>query len=323
MPVITDVPPADVAADLARLNAALDAQIPAANAGTLLMATWNICAFGSLTRRWSSRPQDVPKRDLHGALCIAAIIARFDVVAVQEVKADLRALRDVLKVLGPHWSFVMTDVNTGDAGNNERLAFLFNTARVKLSGLACELVLPEDVSSPFADRANAFQRQFVRTPYAVSFLAGGKTFVLVTLHVIYGDKGADRTQELGAIARWLRRWAESLDDYGQNLICMGDFNIDRHDDPQYQALTSTGLTPAPGLVGLPRTVFDDPARPNTRKFYDQIAWFETVKGKPYLSLTYRQGGNFDFRGHVRQGMAMQQLSFRLSDHLPLWVAFDV
>ena len=28
----------------------------------------------------------------------------------------------------------------GDPGNDERLAFLFDTRRVKLSGLACELV---------------------------------------------------------------------------------------------------------------------------------------------------------------------------------------
>jgi hypothetical protein len=33
-------------------------------------------------------------------------------------------------------------------------------------------------------------------------------------------------------------------DWDQNLIALGDFNIDRQDDPLYQAFTSTGLTPA-------------------------------------------------------------------------------
>src|SRR6185503_6641380 len=107
------------------------------------------------------------------------------------------------------------------------LAYLFDTTRVRLSGLASELVVPEDLATPFSTPANAFQRQFVRTPYAVSFLAGGKTFVLVTLHVLYGDKGAERRAELTAIAKWLRGWAEQEDDYGHNLICLGDFNIDR------------------------------------------------------------------------------------------------
>lgn len=322
MPLITDHPPADVAADLANLAQALDAALPPRLADNLLIATWNLRAFGSLTRKWRSSGTDSPKRDLASALCIADILARFDVIAIQEVKSDLRALRDVLKKLGPNWAFAMTDVTYGGPGNVERLAYLFDTTRVKLSGLACELVIPEDLESPFATPANAFQRQFVRTPYAVSFLAGDQTFVLVTLHVIFGDRGDDRRDELTAIAKWLRNWAEQADDYGHNLICLGDFNIDRVGDPQFQAFTSTGLAPAEDHEGLPRTIFSKPGRPDLDSFYDQIAWFRTVRNRPYLSLKYRKGGNFDFRGHVLTDLTMQQLSFRLSDHFPLWVEFE-
>jgi endonuclease/exonuclease/phosphatase family metal-dependent hydrolase len=318
---VTDPPAAAVVADAAVLATALDAQIPPRRAGHLLIATWNIRAFGNLTRKWRSTQSDEPKRDLASAVHIAAILKRFDVVAVQEVKANLRALRDVLKVLGPDWGFVMTDVNTGDKGNDERLAFLFDTHRVKLSGLACELVIPEDPSSSLHMSANAFQRQFVRTPYAVSFQVDGQTFVLITLHVVYGDKGEDRQMELAAIAKWLRNWAERLDDYNQNMICLGDFNVDRQGDPQYQAFTSTGLTPAPDHVDLPRTIFDAPGKSDKNNFYDQIAWFETVRGKPYLTLKYVSGGNFDFRGTVMRDLTNSQLSFRLSDHLPLWAEF--
>ena len=322
MPAITDPPPPDVAAELAQLSSALDQSLPVRANGRLLLGTWNIRAFGDLTRKWHSDPADSPKRDLHSALCIAQILSRFDVIAVQEVRSNLRALRDVLKVLGSDWSFVMTDVNTGDPGNEERLAFLFNTRRVHLSGLACELVVPEDVKSPYAKPANAFQRQFARTPYAVSFLAGGKTFVLVTLHVLFGKKGEDRRQELEAIARWLRNWAERMDDYGQNLICLGDFNLDRKGDPQFEAFTSTGLTPAPDHDGLPRTIFDEAGKSDKNSFFDQVAWFQTVKGKPYLTLKYEGGGNFDFRGLVMPGLTNEQLSYRVSDHLPLWVEFS-
>jgi endonuclease/exonuclease/phosphatase family metal-dependent hydrolase len=322
MPAITDPPPADVALELAALSAALDAALPVPMNGRVLIATWNIRAFGSLTRKWRSDPGDSPRRDLASALYIAQILSRFDVVAVQEVKANLRALRDVLKALGPDWSFVLTDVTQGDPGNEERLAFLFKTQRVKLSGLACELVVPEDIKSPFANPANAFQRQFVRTPYAVSFLSGDKTFVLVTLHVVFGKKGEDRRQELEAIAKWLRNWAERMDDFGQNLICLGDFNIDRAGDPQFEALTSTGLTPVPDHAGLPRTIFDEAGPSDLNNFFDQIAWFQTVKGKPYLTLKYERGGNFDFRGLVMPGLTNQELSWRLSDHLPLWAEFS-
>jgi endonuclease/exonuclease/phosphatase family metal-dependent hydrolase len=323
MPAITDVPPADVAADIAKLTARLDTRIPAKQAGQVLIATWNLRMFGDLTRKWHSVDGDTPRRDLHAALCIAEILSRFDVIAIQELKGNIRAFRDILKKLGPDWSFVMTDETQGGPGNGERLAFLFNMTRVKLSGLAAELVVPEDIKSPFATPANAFQRQFVRTPYAVSFQAGDKTFIMVTLHVIFGDKGSDRKQELTAIAKWLRNWAERLDGFGQNLICLGDFNIDRAGDPQFEAFTSTGLTPAPDHAGLPRTIFDAPGKADTNNFFDQIAWFRTVKGKPYLTLDYRTGGNFDFRGVVLAGLTRQQLSFRISDHMPLWAEFGL
>ncbi|PAZ12899.1 hypothetical protein CLM62_27595 [Streptomyces sp. SA15] len=47
---------------------------------------------------------------------IAAVIRRFDVVAVQEVRGNLRALRYLLKVLGEDWAFILTDVTEGKAG---------------------------------------------------------------------------------------------------------------------------------------------------------------------------------------------------------------
>lgn len=322
MAEITDPPPQAVLDDIAALQPRM-AHVPARVAGNLLIATWNIRAFGDLTASWASQEGDSPRRDLHAAVVIAEILQRFDVIAVQEVKANLRALRHVLKKMGPRWGFVLTDVTRGAKGNGERLAFIFDTARVKLSGLACELVVPEDLDDPLGDPANAFQRQFVRTPYAVSFLAGDKTFVLVTLHVNYGEAAADRVGELKAIAKWLRNWAEQMDDYGQNLICMGDFNIDRQGDPLWEAFTSTGLTVPANLTFVPRTLSSDLQHPDRRSFFDQIAWFETVKGKPYLTLEYRRAGGIDFQGAVLAHLTRTQLSWRISDHYPLWVEFGV
>lgn len=319
---ITDPLPQAVEDDLTGLAPRL-AGVPDKSDDNLVIATWNIRAFGGLTKKWASVDGDSPRRDLHAAVLIAEILSRFDVIAVQEVKANLRALRHVLKRMGPRWGFVLTDVTRGDAGNDERLAFVFDTERVKLSGLACELVVPEDLKDPLADPVNAFQRQFARTPYAVSFLRKDQTFVLVTLHVNYGDSPADRVGELTGIAKWLRNWAERMDDYGQNLICMGDFNIDRKDDPLWQAFTSTGLTPAPGLEAFPRTLFASLEQPDLESFFDQIAWFQTVKGKPYLSMAFRQSGQINFEGAVLTHLDKTKLSWRMSDHYPLWVEFGV
>lgn len=324
MASITDPPPQAVLDDLTSLNTRLVGVPPKTVGDNLLIATWNIRALGSMTESWASQVGDSPRRDLHACVLIADILSRFDVIAVQEVKANLRALRHILKKLGPDWGFLMTDVTYGQPGNDERLAFLYDSRRVKPSGLACELVVPDDLDTPFSSAANAFQRQFVRTPYAVSFNASGKTFVLVTLHVIYGKKGDDRVAELTGIAKWLRAWAETVDDYGQNLICMGDFNIDRKGDPLWQAFTSTGLTPAPGLELVPRTLSSSVEHPDLKSFFDQIAWFERkADGQPYLSLNFRKSDGVDFQGAVLRDLDRNQLSWRMSDHYPLWVEFGL
>lgn len=62
MPKITDSPPSEVAAELAELRAVLDNTIPAKVLDrNLLIATWNIRAFGDLTEKWEAGPNDSPK----------------------------------------------------------------------------------------------------------------------------------------------------------------------------------------------------------------------------------------------------------------------
>ena len=230
MPRLHDVPPEAVQADIESLQQSLKGVIPSKRLDeNLLIATWNIRSFASLTRKWTAGDADSPKRDLRGLLAIGEIIRRFDVIAVQEVKGDLRALRDLMKWLGPDWAFLMTDVNIGAAGNSERMAFVFDRRRVELSGLACELVVPEEWLKEVG--SDALRRQFARTPYAVSFRSGKQTFILVTLHVDYGDSASERIPELKGIARWMRDWADRTNAWSQNLIAMGDFNIDRKKRP--------------------------------------------------------------------------------------------
>jgi endonuclease/exonuclease/phosphatase family metal-dependent hydrolase len=314
MATVTDVRPAVVEERLSVLSAALDEAIPARMLDrNLLIATWNIRAFGDLTEEWQAGSTDSPKRDLTSLLCIAEILGRFDVVAVQEVRGNLKCLRDALKVLGPDWGVILTDVTKGDRGNDERLAFLFDTRRVKPSGLACELVLPD------ADPAATAVRQFARTPYAVSFASGGETFILITLHVIYGTEPADRIGELTAIAQWLADWAATEQSWGHNLLALGDFNIDRAGDPLYDAFTSTGLSPPTELNEVPRTIFDQPGGGH---FYDQIAWFAGSGGVPALSLRYTgNAGGFDFVPQLMTSLTKTELSWRISDHYPLWAEF--
>ena len=59
MPTITDRPPQEVEDELTELRAALDEAIPPKKLDrNLLIATWNIRAFGNLTEKWASGPND-------------------------------------------------------------------------------------------------------------------------------------------------------------------------------------------------------------------------------------------------------------------------
>ncbi|MDO4771159.1 endonuclease/exonuclease/phosphatase family protein [Porphyromonas sp.] len=313
-------PPPEVQENLRLLAEDLDAKIPTKQLDrNLLIASWNIRAFGDLTRKWASEEKDNPKRDMHAVLCIAEIIRRFDVIAVQEVKSNIRALRDTLKILGPEWSMILTDVTKGDAGNGERMAYLFDTRRVNLSGLAGELVVPKEWSKGISD--NVMTEQFVRTPYAVSFRSKSQTFILVTLHVIYGKKAEDRIPELKGIAQWLSGWAKDINAYHHNLIVLGDFNIEERGDLLHKTFVSEGLYVPDALQNeaVTRSIF------NQTKFYDQIAWFNGDRGQPKLSLEFNTGGNYDFTttAMINRGLSRQRLSFMISDHYPLWAEFKL
>jgi endonuclease/exonuclease/phosphatase family metal-dependent hydrolase len=315
--------PADVRSDMTSLRAALDAVIPQKRdtLRNLLIATWNIREFSGLSEKWISAANDSPKRDWRGLWAIVEIISRFDVIAVQEAGGNLKSLRTLMKTLGPAWNFIMTDTTAGSAGGGERLAYVFDTRRVQLSGLACELVVPPEWLAETGP--DVLRQQFARTPYAVGFRSGRATFVLTTLHVIYGATSQDRIGEVTGVARWMQDWARRTTEWEQNFIVLGDFNIDRRNDPLYQAFVSRGLTVAPQHRDLPRTIFDPAGHPDQSSFYDQIAWFSEAN-KPLLNMALKSGGNFDFRPHVYKGvgLTLQQLSFRLSDHYPLWLEFE-
>ncbi|WP_110183039.1 endonuclease/exonuclease/phosphatase family protein [Nocardioides solisilvae] len=309
--------PPELADDLDRLHSALDEQVPGKDDANLLIGTWNLRAFSDLTPKWRAGERDSPKRDWHALTCIAAVVERFDVTAVQETRRNARALFSLLTQLGPRYRVIASDVTEGDAGNGERLAFVYDADRVTPSGLVGEIVLPPGADGP--------SDQFARTPYAAGFVRGETEFILTTVHVVWGESPGDRIAELTAFARWMRRWAERPQDWNRNLLVLGDFNLDRIDDPLFDAFVSTGLWPPAELNHVPRTIFAEDAG---QHFYDQVAWFSdpTDPDLPSLleGLRYtRHGGSFDFVPHALRDLTRAQVSWRISDHYPLWVEFAV
>lgn len=297
---------------------ALRAALPRKKAGeNLLIGTWNIKALARVNRRWATTAGDSPLRNLQDVCAIAQVISHFDVVALVEVKRNLEALRLLMAILGSDWAFVVSDVAEGDRGNDERLGYVFDLRRIRPSGLAGEIVIPDEVLD---DPASVLKQQFDRTPYTVSFRARDKTFTLVSLHIKWGDGASTRTPEIDAIAQWLADRADDTDEFNRNLIALGDFNIDRLDDPNWQAFISRGLSPPQELLDAPRTVGETQT---THSFYDQIAWF-TQGNREALTLHYRTAGTFDWTAHILQDVTRASTKeARISDHFPLWAEFEL
>ena len=164
---------------LLALRRQLKNEIPERTLGrTLLLGTWNI-------REFDSPAYGV--RISEAFYYIAEIIARFDIVAIQEVRKDLKALKRLKKLLGGYWKYIVTDLTEGAPGNKERIAFIYDTRKVKFGGLAGEMVLP-----PISLGKGKYKpvAQVARTPFICVFHAGWTRFILSTVHLIYGKQKA-------------------------------------------------------------------------------------------------------------------------------------
>jgi endonuclease/exonuclease/phosphatase family metal-dependent hydrolase len=304
--------PRNVVEDVVRLRRRIRAAgvPPRRTDGNVIVGTWNIQKFGALHPDWTENP-GTPKRNLRALALIAEVVRCFDVIALQEVQRETTALRALVEqFLGPHWALLLTDVSGGEKGNNERLAYLYDTRRVVLSGLSGEIVLP-----PTPD---GLPEQFDRTPYIAGFRAANEHFTLLTVHIRYGAVPADRLPELQRFARYTAGELRARTRTGQsreepNLLVLGDFNIDqRQGNPLFDAFVETGLWVPEALQQVKTTAG------KTAKYYDQIAWFQ---GEDFGLRPSGRAGAIDFAGAVYKELSSAQLPPRMSDHLPLWIEF--
>jgi endonuclease/exonuclease/phosphatase family metal-dependent hydrolase len=276
---------------------------------------FNLRQFGRVTKRWTAGSSDNPKRNLQDLCCIAETVSRFDVCALVEVKNSLEALRLLMQTLGKDYAFIVSDTVEGDPGNRERLGFVFDRRRVRPSGLVGEIVIPDE---EIRSAAAIMKRQFARTPYCVSFQTKDVGFTLVSLHILWGKNTGDRTPELRRIAKWFSEHAQDPDDFNRNMIALGDFNIDRINDPNWNAfVVEYGLSPPAELLDVPRTVGDSKSM---HSFFDQIAWFTKGKGSA-LTLGYKTAGGFMWTDYLLKNVKRSAKEARISDHYPLWAEF--
>lgn len=274
------------------------------------LASWNIRDFGGHKLNPSPRSPE-------SLLYIAEIISAYDLVAVQEVNEDMTEFQTVMRLLGPHWDYMVTD----QSGNQERLAFVFDTRKIRFRHIAGEIVLPSTKDNQAI--------QFNRTPYLVAFQAGWFKFNICTVHIYYGDASntAPRKREIADIAEFFTK-RQKKD--GETYILLGDFNILNPQDPLMNALLGGGFE-VPAELRKPTALA-------SANFYDQIAlrtqdklveiksagafqWQDYVFGEDDYEIYKRLMPTKTKTGkEAKTDLAAYKKwrTWQMSDHLPLW-----
>jgi endonuclease/exonuclease/phosphatase family metal-dependent hydrolase len=306
------------------LRKQLDREIPQKTAtDTLLLATWNIRKFAD-------------NRYLESLYYIAEIINRFDLIAVQEVSANMKGLEKLMSLLHHNWDYLVTDSTDGSAGGSERMAFLYDKSKIKFKNLAGEIVLP-------LNQLIDGKLQFARTPYCVAFQVGWFKFILTTVHIFYGSTSAadkkKREKEIDALTSLLSKRAKKED---VSYILLGDFNIPNVKDDTMKSLEKYGFS-------VPSAIKEHPSDLGATNHYDQIAFHLKLDDKMTLfSEKEQKAGAFNFSKTVYkkedwdiyrkyyldkvEGKSEQEIekyfvtnwrTYQMSDHLPLWVELKI
>ncbi len=283
--------------------------IPAKAADRLLVATWNVANLGVQERR---------EKDY---LLIAEIVSWFDLVAMQEVNNDLSGLRAIHRHLPRSFRLLFSDA----AGNEERMAFIYDSDKVTLLEEVGEVAIPpsdiNDIRLPGITQA--FEG-FDRNPYLAGFSSDSFVYVLVNVHLYFGSESAismnRRRLETYAVARWADLRRQSPYAYSRDIIALGDFNLPKAEpgDPIFEALTRRGLHLPEHSTQIGSTI-------QTDSHYDQVAFFP---GETQQEFTGNLGV-FDFDGALFRTLweartpreFFAYVRYYVSDHRPLWAEF--
>lgn len=258
----------------------------------VLIATWNIQHFSNNKSRRAIQ-------------YIADICERFDIIALQEVKTDLRGLCKLQGLLPGNYKILVSD----PTGNNERFAFIYDKRTVISTGLICEIAF--NVSAK-AHRGY----QLHRTPYCASFKAGRFDFVIANVHIYFGKTATERLQraeEIGRLVEFIDRRSKTDRNkvFDRDFFVLGDFNIEEAGDQFFNALQSKGFQMPPNMKTL-KTNFLRNAT------FDKIAWVN----RPSFSFTGKVNvvpfGQVLFQDQDPKGGKGE-----ISDHLPLWAEFSI
>lgn len=316
-----------------RLRKGLSEHVPEKTADkSLLLASWNIKEFGHLSER-------LPEAYFY----IAEVLARFDLIAVQEIKSKLDDLYRVMKLLGSHWKYSITDITEGNDGNRERFAYIYDSRKVKPSGLSGEIVLWDSITK------GSSIKQLKRTPAITGFKAGWKSFAIINVHLQPGHNDEQTNKRKEEIRLLLKAIAEKKRKnhlWNENLIILGDMNLYKEDDELVALFHQNGFQESTALEGKNTNVSDTEVY--DRIFYNQNDFFKMVQkenGTPsgnvldVFDLVFTETQRLEYHNYMlahkddpktltddpafNKYFHQYWKRAQLSDHNPIWVEIEI
>ena len=251
---------------------------------TIRIASFNIQVFGVSKM---SKPQ-VPQ-------ILARIIQQFDVVAIQEIRAqDQSFLDDFLYILNSgdrHYDYIV-GVRQGRTASKEQYAYFYDTERIEVNDKWTYTVI---------DKYDKLHRP----PYVAHFQTLSPstenpfTFSLINIHTD-PDETDQELDVLDDVYRVVANDGSQEDD----VILLGDLNVDD------QHLGELGRVP-----DLMWTVSRTPTNTRQSKQYDNIL-FSKHRSQEFTG----RSGVYDFKTRFKLS---EKEALMVSDHLPIWAEFQI
>jgi deoxyribonuclease-1-like protein len=252
--------------------------------GTIRIASFNIQVFGE---------SKLAKPEVMRVL--AEVVRRFDVVAVQEIRATTQDIMprflQQINAEGASYDFVIGP-RLGRTSSKEQYAFIYNRASIELAPGSMYTVDDPD------DRLH-------REPLVAGFVVRGPpaaqafTFTLIDIHTD-PDEVAQEMNALDDVFRAVRDDGRHEDD----IILLGDLNADD------AHLGELGQMPY-----LVASISKTPSNTRGTKLYDNIIFDRRAT----TEFTGRSG----VLNLIREYQLSMHDALEVSDHFPVWAEFSI
>lgn len=221
---------------------------------------------------------------------VGEVLRRFDIIAVQELMNDreMESMVERLNQTTPYTWQYMASHPIGRGSYKEQYGFIWNNNVSYVSG-AVVYIDDKDV--------------FAREPMSAKFKSNktGQEFALANIHVIFGNRVSDRSEEIRALASY---WDWLHEVYPETAIALaGDFNL----WPSHEYFRPLLRKVTPAITQRATTI--SPIDGRYANLYDNIFYDDR--------LNVARSGIFAFP--QKFGMTHEQARDVVSDHVPVYI----